>query len=147
MKSLYLDSSCLVSWVIRDESRAAALKKLLPGHQLHTSALSRLECQAGIEMGAGDARHFAEQEMLRVLSVFSCHPVGTDVLEEGRVLLRRHRRTLGLRSLDAIHVATAHLLNQEMLRVPGASPLLFLTADQRQFAAASAEGLPSRILA
>jgi predicted nucleic acid-binding protein len=57
-------------------------------------------------------------------------------VETARQLARQHP----LRAYDAMQLATAWLLNQELLRA-GDSPLVFISADDRLLAIAQAEGL------
>ena len=59
-------------------------------------------------------------------------------IDAARQLASRHP----LRAYDAMHLATACLLNQEVLET-GKSPLIFVSADDRLLAIAQAESLPT----
>ncbi len=117
------------------------------GGGLYSSELSLVECQAGLMKHSEEVLIRAEQQALLIFRSFTLLPMDSRAIRLAQSLVRSYRRTLGLRSLDAIHVATAQLLNEEILREPGEAPLLFLTADRRQFAAASAEGIMARLVA
>jgi uncharacterized protein len=62
--------------------------------------------------------------------------VGSDVLAAAETLVTKHP----LRTLDAIHVASAQLFAARVT----APELIFVSADARQTAAAAAIGLPVR---
>lgn len=64
--------------------------------------------------------------------------VGPDVLAAAETLVASHR----LRTLEAIHVASAQLFAR---RLPSPT-LIFVSADQRQTAAAAAIGLTVRLV-
>ena len=133
--------------MLRQEPRHTLLKKLTENALVLTSALSHLECQAGIAALSDDHRIIAEQHMNQLIAGFSLLPIHTEVLDAGRSLLRRYRKSHGLRSLDAIQGATAQLLKEDLAQEPESAHLLFLTCDQRQFAAAAAEGIMAKLVA
>ncbi|MBI4304970.1 MAG: type II toxin-antitoxin system VapC family toxin [Chloroflexi bacterium] len=122
-RAIYLDSSAIVKLVVR-ERESAALRRYLRGRRvLVSSALARTE-------------------VVRALL-----PLGRDVVERGNdVLVRidlirvsdRVLRIAGLllpadvRSLDAIHLATAQQLGNDLARI--------VTYDDRMSVAAEALG-------
>jgi len=55
-----------------------------------------------------------------------------EVLKEAQALIENHP----LRTLDALHVASARVFQQQLR-----APLVFISADRRQLAAAAREGL------
>jgi predicted nucleic acid-binding protein len=66
-----------------------------------------------------------------------------NVLDVGPVMIDTARQMANrqpLRAYDAVHLATAWLLNEELLRADK-SPLTFVCADERLIAIAQAEGL------
>jgi predicted nucleic acid-binding protein len=70
-----------------------------------------------------EARLVQEQFLQhQAAGVFRVEPVGPEVWEKALILSRRHTATLGTRTLDLLHVATAVVL----------SPDVFYTFDERQ---------------
>lgn len=59
-------------------------------------------------------------------------------IDTARQLANKHP----LRAYDAIQLATAWLINQELQKA-GKSPLLFVAADDQLLVTAQAEGLPT----
>ena len=123
-RATYLDSSALVKLAVR-EPQSAALRRYLRGRRMVSSALARTEVARALLAEAPAA-------MKR----------GQDVLAEVD-LVRVNDRILSLagtlqpdslRSLDAIHLATAALLGDKVGRV--------VTYDRRLAAAARDAGLP-----
>lgn len=126
-KAIYLDSSALVKLALA-EAESAALRRFLGRQRPHvTSALARTE-------------------VARALL-----PFGNDAVARGEAVLRRVEvvritdrvlRVAGslsppeLRSLDAIHLATAQLLDRDLRSL--------VTYDQRMVAAARSLKIPVR---
>jgi hypothetical protein len=122
-RATYVDSSALVKLAVRETESAALLRYLQRHRPLVSSALARTE-------------------VLRALL-----PLGRQAIERGRDVLRRidlarvndvvldaagTLRPVHLRSLDAIHLATAQQLGRDLARV--------VTYDTRMAAAARALG-------
>ena len=151
---LYLDSSVLVSLALIEAKHSRRAAELMREYgQGVTSELAVVECQAGIsaQLASSKTAHrpsltaHAEQNLNRVLMTLDLIAVSSLVLGQARSLVKRYRVALGLRNLDAIHVATANLLAQSM----GDDPefrIYYLTADRRQHEAFSAEGLVGELL-
>jgi predicted nucleic acid-binding protein len=125
---LYLDSSALVK-LVQVEPESAALRRYLRRHsgdQRVSSALARVEVVRAVLAAGAAAVGKARRQLARV------HLVPLD-----RALLDA-AATLGpgqiLRSLDAIHLASAQRLQPDLRSV--------VTYDQRMAAAAAALGLP-----
>jgi len=125
--SLYLDASALVKLVQR-EPETAALRRYLRRHRterLVTSALSRTEVVRAVLPGGGEALAKARQ----VVAGTALIAVDAGILDDAA--------TLGpdqlLRTLDAIHLASAQLLGPELRAV--------ITYDHRMSAAASSLGM------
>ena len=140
--TLYADTSALARLYLRDEPDADLLADLL----LHgpeavlTSQLARLELTSALlAAGAGGRLEDARTVLGRALRDVSADgPVLPVVLDAGAVLpvaerLVAHHR---LRTLDALHLAVA--LDEQG---HAGEPLRFVTRDERQAAAARAEGL------
>ncbi len=64
------------------------------------------------------------------------------VIGQARTLVRRHRSGIGLRTLDALHVASA----AEIQALLGAGTIEYITADRRQHLAFTAEGFAGSLI-
>jgi hypothetical protein len=124
---VYLDSSALVKLVVREEG-TDELRAWLAGHpSVVSSALAVTEVRRAI--GRLSARRSLADRARLVLDGIALLAVDVAVLEAGAAL-----RPPELRTLDAIHVASALSL--------GADLLAFVTYDDRQERAAKKAGLP-----
>jgi predicted nucleic acid-binding protein len=105
-RPLYLDSSGLVK-LIRPEAESRALKAFIQGKPRRvTSALARVEVVRAAALAAdGEAVRLAEQ----LLATIELVAVSDAVLARAAAL-----PPAGLRSLDAIHLATALALGVEL---------------------------------
>ncbi len=124
---LYLDSSALVKLVQR-EAETEALRRFLQLHRADervTSALARVEVVRGVLVGGPTAVAHARRQLARVHQV----TMDVDLLDRAGTLAPGSP----LRSLDAIHLATAQLLGPDLRAV--------VTYDQRMAAAAHALGM------
>jgi predicted nucleic acid-binding protein len=127
MAATYLDSSAIVKLAIA-EPESSALRRFLRGRTpLVSSALSRAEVQRALlfEGEPGTARGKA------VLSRIDTVRVSDRVLNAAGTL-----QPASLRSLDAIHLATALLLGGDLG--------LVVTYDERMFEAACELGLKAQ---
>lgn len=107
-RAIYLDSSAIVKLVVA-EPESAALRAYLRGRSpIVSSALSRTEvARALIPLGAA-----AVARGVKVLAQMELARVSDRVLTAAGTLL-----PLGLRSLDAVHLATAAQLGEDLARV------------------------------
>lgn len=126
-RATYLDSSALVKLVL-DEAESTALRTYLRRRPTRvSSAVARTEVVRGIR-----AASTADAEQLRrarrILSSVDLLRVSVRILDAAGVI-----PPIELRSLDAIHLATAEQLEDEL----GS----FVTYDERLAAAAAARGL------
>ena len=124
---LYLDTSALVK-LVQVEAESAALRRYLrrcSGDLRVTSALARIELVRAVSGGGPDAKAHAR----RVLSRLHILEVGRDVLDDAADLAPGSV----LRSLDAIHLASARQIGAELRAV--------LTYDVRMAGAATGLGL------
>lgn len=124
---LYLDSSALVK-LVQVEAESSALRKFLRRHRDDgrvTSALARVEVVRAVAGGGPAAVAHARRLISRVDQVNLDH----SLLDDAATL------ALGsaLRSLDAIHLASARLIGPDLRAV--------VTYDQRMSDAATAAGL------
>jgi predicted nucleic acid-binding protein len=124
---LYLDSSALVKLVKR-ESETAALRRYLRRHREDTRvtcALARVEVVRAVSAGGPTAVALARRQLTRLDQV----NLGTELLDDAADLASG---TL-LRSLDAIHLASARIIGTDLRAV--------VTYDLRMADAATALGL------
>lgn len=125
---VYLDSSALLK-LVHTETETAALRRYLDRHRTDqhvTSALARTEVvRAAISAGPG-AVTVARSVLTRLFHI----DVNRPVLDAAGVL---HTQPV-LRTLDAIHVASALTLRSDLRSL--------VTYDKRMAAAAEALGLP-----
>jgi predicted nucleic acid-binding protein len=108
---LYLDSSALVKLVQR-EAETDALRRFLRRHradQLVTSALARVEVVRAVLAGGPAALAQARRQLSRVDQVL----LSAELLDSASTLAPNAQ----LRSLDAIHLAAARLVGEELLAV------------------------------
>ena len=127
MSLFYLDSSALVKLVAPEPETPALLSLLEPRPEVVSSALARVEVlRAAARAGGGKrARERARAVLERVVLV----AVDDPILEAAAAL-----GPVDLRSLDAIHLATALTLRREAEAI--------VSYDARLNAAAEALGLP-----
>lgn len=123
-RATYLDSSALVKLAVREPESAALRRYLRRKRPLVTSALSRTEVARALLPFGPDAVTRGE-DVLRRLDVVR---VNDRVLRAAGALM-----PMELRSLDAIHLATAIEIGADLARV--------CTYDERMAAAAADLGL------
>jgi len=124
---LYLDSSALVK-LVKAESESGALRRFLRRHPADgrvTSALARVEVVRAVSAGGPAAVAHARRQLVRVDQV----TVDRDLLDEAATLAPGSI----LRSLDAIHLASARSIGAELRAI--------VTYDQRMTEAAVALSL------
>lgn len=123
MTATYLDSSAIVKLVVRDKHSDALRKYLLRRRPLVCSALARTEVLRAL-LHSGEA---AMEAGRRALDRVDLVRVNDRVLSSAGVLL-----PVELRSLDAIHLATAAQLGTDLGEI--------VTYDERMAAAARSMG-------
>lgn len=125
---LYLDSSALVK-LVRREGETEALRRFLRRHgadERVSSDLARVEVVRAALGGGSLAVAQARRQLTRVYLI----AMNAELLERAATLAPGSR----IRSLDAIHLATAQLLGAELRAV--------VTYDLRMAAAAGVLGMP-----
>jgi hypothetical protein len=123
--AVYLDASAVVKTVVA-EPESARLRRFLRGYEIHaSSALSRAEALRAVR-GAEPAAVPRVREAMNRLVLLE---VSDSVLEAAGLL-----EPVTLRTLDAIHLASALTLAGELAAV--------ITYDRRMAEAAAAVGLP-----
>ena len=121
----YLDSSAIVKLAVDEPESAALLRYLRRRRPLVSSALARAEvARALLPLGRSALRQGDE-----VLARLDLIRISDRILAGAGTLLPNE-----LPTLDAIHLATAHLLGGDLARV--------VTYDERMGAAAEAIGWP-----
>jgi predicted nucleic acid-binding protein len=108
----YMESSALVAALV--EHDAVGIRRISPGTQLVTSALTLAEAGRAIIRARATGRLTAQQEQaaVRALRTFERRCF---ILEVHRAVLDRVRRPFPvepIRTLDAVHLATAELLGE-----------------------------------
>jgi predicted nucleic acid-binding protein len=124
MAATYLDSSAIVKLAVREQESAALRRYLKRRRPLVSSALARTEVLRAL-LPSGEEAIGRGRDVLTRLDLVR---VNDRLLSAAGVLL-----PLDVRSLDAIHLATAQLLGGDLSRL--------VTYDQRMAAAADQLGL------
>jgi uncharacterized protein len=105
MAATYLDSSAIVKLAVREAESVALRRFLRRRRPLVTSSLARTEVLRAL-LPAGDDAVAAGRQVLTRLDLIR---VSNRVLDEAAALL-----PIRIRSLDAIHLATAGQLRQDL---------------------------------
>jgi uncharacterized protein len=108
MRATYLDSSAVVKLVIAEPESAALRTYLRRRRPLVSSALARTEVVRSL-LPAGEAAVSRGRDVLRRLDLIR---INDRVLDAAGVL-----EPAQVRSLDAIHIATAQLLGEDLGQV------------------------------
>jgi uncharacterized protein len=134
----YFDTSALIKRYVDEAGRRAVLQ-LLRRHDCVTSALLPAELRSALRRRVFEAT-LDEGQVPEILKRFATDrafwtlvEVTSDVLATAETLVATHP----LRTLDAIHVASAQLFAARITE----SELIFVSADARQTAAAAAAGM------
>ena len=133
---LFFDSSALVKYFQREEGTDVAISLINdPKNTIWLSELARLEFISAIH------RRFRMKEIntaeledvinnfVEALSDFKLKKIGSAVLEESETLVKSLGKTMGLRTLDSIHLATFNLFHQ-------LSDIVFVASDETLLRAA-----------
>lgn len=132
----YFDASAILRILFHEDGPSAPLR---PGGEAASSQLVEVETFRALDrerlLGNLDDETTAvkSKELSELLAAMHLAPISEEVLAMARATF-----PVIVRSLDAIHVATAQLLLRE------AGPLEFWTHDQRQANAALSRGLDVR---
>ena len=126
MPAVYLDSSALVKLVVREPESRALQRYLASRPTRVSSALARVE----VPQAARPHGRAALERARRLLARVGLVRLDDPLLDAAGAI-----ELAGLRSLDAIHLASARALGEELIAV--------VTYDTRMIAAARSLGLPS----
>lgn len=138
MSWAYFDTSALVKRYVDEDGRAKVLQ-LLRRHQCVTSALLPVEFRSALRRratdGSLDSRRIPEilKRFVADREFWAFVEVTDEVLRDAEKLVAAHP----LRTLDAIHIASAELFADRL----SMSDLTFVSADTRQTAVAAAVGM------
>ena len=121
---IYLDSSALVKAIV-DEEQSLAVRALMTGAMVTTSALSVVEVIRAVRRRQEDQVLAARKTLAEAALI----PIDDAVLGQAGML-----GPASLRSLDAIHLASALLIRPELEA--------FVAYDDRLLDAAAALGMP-----
>jgi predicted nucleic acid-binding protein len=124
--AVYLDSSAIVKLVVREPETEALLGFLALGHLQVTNALARVEVVRAVRRHGRSAAARA-RDLLDSINLLALD----DALLDQAATIEAN----GLRSLDAIHIASAQQLEDTLHTL--------VTYDDRMLAAARAVGLPT----
>ncbi len=119
MLNLFFDTSALVKIFHKEVGSDTVMELIqLPDVNLWISELARLEFMSALhrrlrmneltENQLEDAFNIFEEER----KCFRTEPLGSGVLTEAETLIKEHARTIGLRTLDALHLATFQLISK-----------------------------------
>jgi len=137
----YFDTSALIKRYVNEAGRREVLQ-LFRRHDVVTSAVLPVEVRSALRrrVSEGTLDPARVPEILRHVTTDRAYwtlvDVGTEVLAAAEALVGTHP----LRTLDAIHVASAQLFSGRMT----ASKVIFVSADVRQTTAAAAVGMTVR---
>lgn len=137
----YFDTSALVKRYV-DEPGSREVLQLLRRHECVTSAVLPVELRSGLRRRVAEGSLDAARLPAILKRVAADRPywtlveVGREVLVSAETLVAAHP----IRTLDAIHVASAQLFAAR-ISMPG---LIFVSADNRQTKTAVAVGLAAR---
>ncbi len=137
----YFDTSALVKRYV-DEPGRREVQQLLRRHDCVTSAILPVELRSALRRRVAE-RTLDSSRVSEILkrvagdrAYWTVIEVGTEVPSGAEALVSVHP----LRTLDAIHVASAQLFAARL----SISDLIFVSADKRQTEVASAIGLATR---
>ena len=137
----YFDTSALVKRYVDEAGRREVLR-LLRHHDCITSAVLPVELRSALRRRISEGT-IDEERVPEILKRFATDrafwafvEVTSEVLTTAETLVARHP----LRTLDAIHVASAQLFAARI----SAPELIFVSADTRQNDAAAAAGMTTR---
>lgn len=145
MVTYYLDTSAAVkiyvpeigsNWIrhlLVSGQRPAVLSSLLLRVEMRSAFARRLRDNTVSAADYADMCHLFD---VHRAALYRLSPLSETVVQRACALVERYP----LRGYDAVHLATALLLNQQLLKV-SADPLTFLSADENLLKAAKAEGM------
>ncbi|HVH56931.1 MAG TPA: type II toxin-antitoxin system VapC family toxin [Vicinamibacterales bacterium] len=134
----YFDTSALVKRYVNERGRREVLR-LLRRHEVVTSALVTVELRSAFRRRLAEGT-LHEQQLAEILKRIDADREFWALIDVSTSVLAAAERLVGsqpLRTLDAIHVASARLFADRIAQ----PTLVFVTADVRQTAAALGAGM------
>lgn len=143
MTTFYADTSALLKRHV-SESGTLEIERLVDSPTtIMTSELSRVEMYSALNrlvregsLRAGEYKDLSADIETLFVARYLLAPVTVNIIEIAKGLLERHP----LRAYDAVHLASAILVNQELVG-SGQPTLTFVCSDQRLLVAAATESL------
>jgi len=145
MSAFYLDSSGMVKRYVKETGSAwvVAITDPSGGNEVLTSLISGAEVVAAI-CRSGRTKAITPQDVAKAVAAFKSEfkslcvviKVSDQVVDTAMTLAEKH----GLRGYDSVQLATALELSAER-DLSNASPLVFVSSDNKLNSAAQAEGL------
>jgi uncharacterized protein len=137
---IYLDSAIVLKLFVNETDSDQWRSRIAPLADLCTSSLVfpevkcalRRKVQSGFLNVSGQKRVWQEFQQLVETGAIQVFPIGADVIDTCMDLLDELQPQIGLRTLDAIHLATARLIQTTAVA----------TADARMRDGASALRIP-----
>lgn len=141
---VYAESSAVLAWLLGEPSAAGVRRILAGAERVVASSLTGLECARGLARGRASRRLSPGDELaaLRLLDIAESNWDVHDLSEQVVARARARFPSEPVRTLDALHLATAALFHEAL------GPVTLLSFDDRIRANASGLGLelaPSRV--
>ena len=124
---VYAESSAVLAWLLGEPSQHLVRLSRAEADRVVSSSLTALECARGL-LRARHGRRLKSAEELAALQLLDVVGRGWDVLDLSERVLARARESFPVepvRSLDALHLATATLFRDAL------GPLTILSFDER----------------
>jgi uncharacterized protein len=141
MDYAYFDTSALIKRYVDEPGRPAVVRLLRTRHCI-VSALLPLEIHSALRRRVSDRTLDAKRAQTIATRLASDRQLWTSIEVSREVLSKAEAicAVYPLRALDAVHVASANLFASQL---PG---FVFVSADARQTAAATALAMPTRLI-
>ncbi len=124
---LYVESSAILAWLLGEPSATVAVRELRAADSIVTSSLTALECARGLARARALGRITSAGE-LAALRLLDEAEASWDIHDMSERVIARARgsfRSEPVRTLDALHLATALILEEAL------GDLCILSFDQR----------------
>ena len=114
MKVVYAESSAVLAWLLGESRQTAVITALRNADRVVTSALTTIECARGLARArlAGRATPAEELAALRLLDTAALSWNVMDVSDQVAALARGAFPDEPVRTLDAVHLATALVFHE-----------------------------------
>lgn len=135
---VYVESSAILAWLLGEPSEMVALRELQGADSVVTSSLTAVECSRGLARARALGRVSVADELaaLRLLDVAESSWDVHDLSERVMVRARAAFPSEPIRTLDALHLATALIFREAL------GDVCMLSFDARIRDNARALGIP-----